>query len=191
MIVTQVASEIYEPSTAVSRKRNALVEVAPTTSIVNIGLGRGRSPGGSLMCSLELGRCTHASAFLRRPLPLPLPFLLFLFLSGVAFTSPVDAFHSLGYFHTFFVSRYSSILHRPRQAQLYLASRFPAGQHPWLPATGTLRPISRHLFSRAKEKQPGQLPPRPPICTTTTTAAHSLYSLPRATCNLPSPDLSE
>jgi hypothetical protein len=43
----------------------------------------------------------------------------------------LHAFHSLGYFHTSFVSRYSSLLHTTVSV--------PAGQHPWLPLRGPFR----------------------------------------------------
>lgn len=58
--------------------------------------------------------------------------LLFL-LCPVAFTRAVNAFHSLGYFHTSFVSRYSSILHSGT-LHYQCIHDFPAGQHPWLRA---------------------------------------------------------
>ena len=71
----------------------------------------------------------------------------------------LHAFHSLEYFHTSFVSRYSSLLHTTRL--------FLRGNILGYGCVGRFAPA----ISRAKEKQPGQL--QPLTLQTFTTAAHT------------------
>lgn len=88
----------------------------------------------ALTCNFSGRRKVHA--FLGGTPPATSTSFLFslpLLLRSVAFTRPVNAFHSLGYFHTSFVSRYSSILH---SGTLHCIAIFLRGNilGPWLRA---------------------------------------------------------
>ena len=133
------------------------------------------------------GACSNATSSLRLPLPLRLLFSLF---SPVAFTRPVNAFHSLGYFHTSFVSRYSSILHSGTLH--YRIHDFRRGNilgyEPWPKAVARFAPLPQSRqgkTTRSASTSALASARHLPICTTTT--AHTRDYLPPATCSSHSP----